>query len=207
MIAVSFNRSAPSGLGSDSILERSTIGLDQLEFLDFEIAFLIGSDEVVDQIRSIADDQDLLNEVYVQACSESNTELQELAIERQKLERQLHRDHSEIRKLAVGSEPTSVTSSRIADLHERVSCGEQKLAHVVSRVKNLESQQITHQEVMDAFKDFDNIWNVLNTRERTKIISLLVARIDFDVIDSTITISFHPSAIKSMATKTSEDAA
>lgn len=162
---------------------------------------------VVDQIRSIADDQDLLNEVYVQSCSESNTELQELAIERQKLERQLHRDHAEIRKLAVGSEPTSVTSSRIADLHERVSCGEQKLAQVFSRIKNLEAQQITHQEVMDAFKDFDNIWNVLNTRERTKIISLLVARIDFDVIDSTITISFHPSAIKSMATKTSEDVA
>jgi site-specific DNA recombinase len=162
---------------------------------------------VVEQIRAIADDQDLLNEVYVQACSETNSELDELSTQRQQHERQLARDHAEIRRLAIGPDPNSVTTCRIADLHERVSRNEQQLAQILARVKNLESQQITHQEVMDAFKDFDNIWSVLNTREQTKVISLLVARIEFDVIDCTIAISFHPSAIKSMATKTSEDAA
>jgi hypothetical protein len=35
--------------------------------------------------------------------------------------------------------------------------------------------------------------------ERAKIVSLLVARVEFDVSDSTVSISFHPSAIKSLA--------
>lgn len=162
---------------------------------------------VVEQIRAIADDQDLLNEVYVQACSETNGELDELSTQRQQLERQLARDHAEISKLAIAPDPTSVVSSRIADLHERVSRNEQQLVQIVARVKSLQSQKITHQDVIEAFKDFDNIWNVLSTRERTKVISLLVARIEFDVADCTIAISFHPSAIKSLAAGISEEAA
>ncbi|MDP1560086.1 MAG: recombinase family protein [Pirellulaceae bacterium] len=162
---------------------------------------------VVEQIRAIADDKDLLNEVYVQACSETNAELDELSTQRQQLERQLARDHADISRLAITPDPTSVTSSRIADLHERISRNEQQLSQLLTRVKSLQSQQITHHDVFDAFKDFDNIWNVFSTRERRRVISLLVSRIEFDVTDCTIAISFHPSAIKTLAGGATEDAA
>ncbi|HMO94446.1 MAG TPA: recombinase family protein, partial [Pirellulaceae bacterium] len=56
---------------------------------------------IVEQIRAIADDQDLINEVYVQACSETNAELDELSTQRQQLERQLARDHADISRLAI----------------------------------------------------------------------------------------------------------
>jgi site-specific DNA recombinase len=119
----------------------------------------------------------------------------------------LARDHADISRLAITPDPTSVTSSRIADLHERISRNEHLLSELLTRVKNLQSQQITHHDVVDAFKDFDNIWNVFSTRERRRVISLLVSRIEFDVTDCTIAISFHPSAIKTLAGGATEDAA
>jgi site-specific DNA recombinase len=154
---------------------------------------------VVDQIRSIAEDRSLVEDVYVQACSEHRSELQQLKEQSEQLERQLSRDHSQITRLATKHDPTSATSSTIADLHERIASNEQQRRETRDRQAELDSQQISHQEVLDAFRDFGKIWNVLSAYERAKIVSLLVARVEFDVSDSTVSISFHPSAIKSLA--------
>jgi site-specific DNA recombinase len=154
---------------------------------------------VVDQIRSIAEDRSLVEDVYVQACSEHRSDLQQLKDQSEQLERQLSRDHSQITRLATKHDPTSATSSTIADLHERIASNEEQLREIRDRQAELDSQQISHQEVLDAFRDFGKIWNVLSAYERAKIVSLLVARVDFDVSDSTVSISFHPSAIKSLA--------
>jgi site-specific DNA recombinase len=133
--------------------------------------------------------------------------LAELATQQQHLERQLARDHAEISRLAVSPDPSSATTARIADLHVRVSRAEQQLAKVRSRTAEIQRQQIDAGDVAAAFADFDNVWNALSSREKSQVISLLVARIEFDVTDSTISISFHPSAIKALAQGNIEDAA
>ena len=162
---------------------------------------------VVDQIRCIAHDAHLRSEVLRQSRSAADDELAELDTQRRQLERQLARDHAEIGRLAVSPERSSATAARIVELHERVGRAEQQLASVRSRGGQIESQQIDASEVSAAFEDFDNVWNALTSCEQAQVISLLVARIEFDVADSTIAISFHPSAIKTLAEGNVEDAA
>jgi site-specific DNA recombinase len=162
---------------------------------------------VVEQIRCIAHDADLRGEVLRQARSAADDELAELGTQQRQLERQLGRDHAEICRLAVSPEPSSATTARIADLHERVARAEQRLSQVRNRVGEIERQQIDAGDVAAAFADFDNVWNALSSREQAQVISLLVSRIEFDVSDSTIAISFHPSAIKTLAEGNAEDAA
>jgi site-specific DNA recombinase len=101
----------------------------------------------------------------------------------------------------------SATTARIAELHERVSRAEQQLTKVRNQSGEIERQQIDADDVAAAFADFDNVWNALSSREQALVISLLIARIEFDVTDSTISISFHPSAIKALAEGNIEDAA
>ncbi|MCO6455500.1 MAG: recombinase family protein [Pirellulaceae bacterium] len=162
---------------------------------------------VVEQIRCIAHDADLRGEVLRQARSAADDELAELGTQQRQLERQLGRDHAEICRLAVSPEPSSATTARIADLHERVARAEQQLSKVRNRVGEIERQQIDAGDVTAAFADFDNVWNALSSREQAQVISLLVSRIEFDASDSTIAISFHPSAIKTLAEGNAEDAA
>lgn len=162
---------------------------------------------VVEQIRCIAHDADLRGEVLRQARSAADDELAELGTQQRQLERQLGRDHAEICRLAVSLEPSSATTARIADLHERIAREEQRLSQVRNRVGEIERQQIDAGDVAAAFADFDNVWNALSSREQAQVISLLVSSIEFDVSDSTIAISFHPSAIKTLAEGNSEDAA
>ncbi len=162
---------------------------------------------VVDQIRCIAHDEGLRDEVLRQAKCSNNCDLAELSTQQQQLERQLSRDHAEIARLAVAPDPSSATTARMADLHERIARAEQQLAQVRNRVGEIERQQIGEADVAAAFADFDNVWNALSTREQSQVMSLLVSRVEFDPADSTIAISFYPSAIKSLADGAIEDAA
>jgi site-specific DNA recombinase len=162
---------------------------------------------VVDQIRCIAHDAELRGEVLRQARSAADDELAELGMQQSQLECQLARDHGEISRLAVSPHPSSATTARMADLHERIARAEQRLAQVRNRVAEIDRQQIDVGDVAAAFADFDNVWNALSSREQAQVISLLVARVEFNVGDSTISISFHPSAIKALAEGHIEDAA
>ena len=162
---------------------------------------------VVDQIRCIAGDVGLREEVLRQARSASNDSLAELATQQRQLERQLSRDHAEIARLAVSPDPSSATTARIADLHERIARAELQLSDLKNRTAEIEKQRVDETDVAAAFADFDNVWNALSTREQTQVLALLVARVEFDPADSTIAISFYPSAIKALAEGNIEDAA
>jgi site-specific DNA recombinase len=118
---------------------RSTCRTKSLPAAEIEAA-------VVDQIRCIARDSGLRDEVLRQARKEVESNICELTTQRQQLERQLGRDHAEIRRLVEVDQPSSATTA-------------------------------------------------------------LVARVEFDATDSTIAITFHPSAIKTLAETGIEDAA
>jgi len=162
---------------------------------------------VVDQIRCIAHDSGLRDEVLRQARSASDDKLAELATQQLQLERQLGRDHAEIKRLTVTHDPSSATTARMADLHERIARSELDLGRIKNRVAEVQRQRIDESDVAAAFADFDNVWNALSSREQAQVLALLVARVEFDPADDTIAISFHPSAIKTLADGNIEDAA
>ena len=58
-----------------------------------------------------------------------------------------------------------------------------------------------------AFADFDKVWSALSSREQARILALLVARVEFDPAESTIAVTFHPSAIKTFAEGNKENVA
>jgi site-specific DNA recombinase len=162
---------------------------------------------VVDQIRCIAQDDSLRDEVLRQASVSTDDVLSELTTQRKHLERQLARDHAEIGRLAVLPDPNSATTARIADLHQRIAAAERELGRVRHRTADVERQRVDAEDVAAAFADFDNVWNALSSRERAQVMALLVARVEFDPDDSSLAISFHPSAIKTLAEGNMEDAA
>lgn len=162
---------------------------------------------VVDQIRCIARDEGLRNEVLRQAASAADDGLVNLATQRHQLESQLARDHAEIGRLAVQANPSSATTARIADLHQRIARAETELGRLRNRTADIEGQRVRDAEVAAAFADFDDVWNALSSREQAQVLALLVARVEFDPQDSTLAISFHPSAIKTLAEGNIEDAA
>lgn len=58
---------------------------------------------------------------------------------------------------------------------------------------------IGHGEVAEAPAAFDPIWESLSPREQTRVVHLLVERVDYDGTHSKIAVTFHPGGIKEFA--------
>ena len=153
---------------------------------------------VLNQIRAIGAEAEIQNLVIAQINASQNKQLEELQTHRQQLERQLSRDHAELSKRALVQDPIDATRARVADLHLRISKCESDLTRVISSIARLESQTIDRVTAAESVRDFDEIWDALTSREKSRMIRLLVSRIEFSAADSSISVSFYPDAIRSL---------
>jgi site-specific DNA recombinase len=162
---------------------------------------------VIEQIRAVGADFEIQNQVAAQMKEGQTKRLEELQTNRRQLERQLSRDHAEIGKLAVPNDPTGTTSARIADLHVRITKCESDLSRVVAAVTELERSVTEKAEIAETVLNFESIWEALNSREKSRLIRLMVSRIEFNAKDTSISVTFYPDAIRSIKVKRKDDAA
>lgn len=154
---------------------------------------------VVEQILAIANDAALREEVWRQGAAQIEANVAELRTERRGLEKELSLHHAEICKLAVAGTPKGALTARLADLHGHVARAEARMDELQTEIDELQRDQLAPAEVDAAFADFGTVWDSLSPREQARLVALLVARVEFDVTESTIEVSFHPSGIKTLA--------
>jgi site-specific DNA recombinase len=159
---------------------------------------------VVDQVRDISRDIKLRDEIIRQAMVATQQGRLELESHHVQLTRQLTRDHGEIRELALDQKPNNLITHRIVDIQERIEKAELELAKVNRQLSDLDKQQLTTDEIQEAFIDFDRIWEALTTREKSQLLALLVSKVEFDQSDCTLAISFHASGIESLEQQAEE---
>ncbi|WP_437226512.1 recombinase family protein [Planctomicrobium sp. SH661] len=162
---------------------------------------------VVDQFRELAASPVLRAEVLKQAVDAATAASAALKKEREQLTRQVAAHHAAIRRLAVSGANTPATTAAIADLHDRIAAGEKRIAELADQIQQNEAERLTQDDVDAAFADFDGIWNTLSPREQARSLALVIKRVEFDAADSSISIEFHPAAIKALADKRLEEAA
>ncbi len=154
---------------------------------------------VVDQIRCIGSDPELLRETLAEAQRHVQSHLERIAVERSGVERGLARAHAEIRRLAATGEPFAAATDRITDLNDQARAADRRLTEIAAETSELERDLVGEADITAAFTDFENVWQALSPREQARLIGLLVARVEFDAADSTIEITFHPTGIKALA--------
>ena len=159
---------------------------------------------VVDQVREISRDTKLRDEIIRQAMIATQQGRAELESHHVQLTRQLTRDHGEIRELALEQKPNTSIAHRIADVQDRIAKAELELSKVNRQLHDLDKQQMTTEEIQEAFIDFDRIWDALTSREQSQLLALLVSKVEFDQSDCTIAITFHASGIETLEQQSQE---
>ncbi|HMO15907.1 MAG TPA: hypothetical protein PKD64_17840 [Pirellulaceae bacterium] len=64
-----------------------------------------------------------------------------------------------------------------------------------------------HGDIAETLLNFDPIWESLTSRERCRLIRLLISRVEFNAKDTSISVSFYPGAIRALPTEKKDDAA
>jgi site-specific DNA recombinase len=156
---------------------------------------------VVQQLRAIGRDPALRNATFAAACAQGNARVEELKTERRGLEHKVEQWQAEIHALVTagannGGRPDI---SMLADLQERLRLAERRATEIDDEISALEGERVSEGDVESALEAFDPLWESLTSREQARILQLLVQRVDYDGAEGRVSITFHPSGIKTLA--------
>jgi site-specific DNA recombinase len=160
---------------------------------------------VVDQIKGIGRDPELLRETLAQARREAEDTIRRLESEREALKRQCRRDEAEFLELGTATDARAV--DRLADLQDRLAGAERRLTEIHEELLALRGHLVDESEVEMALRGFDLVWEQLSPREQSRILELLIERVDFDGKDGQVSIVFRSSGFHGLIARMQEEAA
>ncbi len=161
---------------------------------------------VVDQIRKAASDPAILAATVRQVRVQSEKAIGKLEQERERLERELKRRGDALRELL--AEPDVATASAdVLRTREEIKALEQRRTEVRDRIIAIGRELVDEKQVVDALKVFDPVWDQLTTREKVRVIQLLVERVDCDGAQGTVAVTFQAEGMRALFDGKTEDAA
>jgi site-specific DNA recombinase len=153
---------------------------------------------VVDQIRSIGNDPSLVAQTIAVAHRQAADQIAALREEQGILTRELKSHHAQVRAITDNA-AQGIDGNRLAELQERVTTAERRNTAIAEEITALQKNLISEDEIIAAMADFDPVWDALSPRQQHDLIHLLIERIEYDGQAGEISITFHPTGIRSLA--------
>ncbi len=157
---------------------------------------------VVDQIRGIGRNPDVLAEVLRQLGQQRGTSSTKLEDEKAVIERDLRKLGAEISGMAglAANKGSSARTAidRLAELHDKVASLDSRLAQVRYELAELEGQRFDVGDLNLALERFDPLWERMSSHEQERFIRALVDQVRYDGKSATVTISFKSTGIKQL---------
>jgi site-specific DNA recombinase len=152
--------------------------------------------QVVDRIRTIGRDPELIAEVVRQARMQLDERRVALEAEQRQFGKDLKRERASLRRLSAGrprNGDASAITARLADIQQRIERVERRLVTVAQDLASAKLQVIDEREVAAALSAFDSVWDGLIPTEQARILGLLTERISYD--GHRLEIAFRPGGI------------
>jgi site-specific DNA recombinase len=117
--------------------------------------------------------------------------------ERLALQQQVRDDNARLQVATAVSHDVERVS-RLADAQERIRHAERRLTEIDNELISLNGELVGDAEVSKVLTDFDQLWEALVPREQSRVLELLVERVDYDGQRGNVSLTFHPCGIKSL---------
>jgi site-specific DNA recombinase len=151
---------------------------------------------VVEQIQRVGSDPAVLEGTLRKVRQQQDKALADLRAEQRANEREMARRHLALRKLAAAP-----NADRLAEVNEAILAAERKATELRERATTREQEHVDPAAVRIALSSLAPVWGQLAPKEQAPVIQLLVERVDYDGKAGTISVTFHPSGIKALATE------
>ena len=156
---------------------------------------------VVDRIRGIGRDPELVRETVAAVHAQAAGSAELWAADRRTWEREQRKAEAEVRGLAgkLAGDATGLAVQRLADVQMQIAARQARLDQIQAQQDDLARQHIPDTAMAAALTQFDEVWDNLTPKEQARLVGLLVAGVDYDGAESTVSIRFHPAGIRSLA--------
>jgi site-specific DNA recombinase len=158
---------------------------------------------VVDQIKRIGADPALCDETFRQVQAQVAAERRTLKAEAKRIEREHMTGSHELDRLT--SSVTRATAAaadalmaKLAETQERVTTLNRSQRQIVERMEALAGQDVDPEAVGRVLAQFTDLWDVLLTPERERIVRLLIERVDYDGAACELSFTFSRLGIETL---------
>ena len=154
---------------------------------------------VIEQIKCIGRDPSLIDEIVTQVERRQDSDVTDLQAERRRLDKDLAHWNTEVRTLVDKIGSGDNVMSRLADLQERIRQAEQRATEIHEQLITVETVALDRREIALAMSAFEPVWGILTPHEQTRVVQLLVEQVIYDGAAGKVSITFHPTGIKTLA--------
>lgn len=150
-------------------------------------------DFVVEQIRKVARDPELVHQVFTEATRQHRKLAPKLEKERKRLVKDRQAKGEDIRRLVdtVGTNGESTAlGGRLAALEGVVAKIDRRVAGLDAEMKALRENAIDLDDVARKLAEFEGLWEVLGAQEQTALIQVMIAGASVGA-DARIAVQFH----------------
>jgi site-specific DNA recombinase len=151
--------------------------------------------QVVERIRAIGRDPELVAETARQARVQIDERRALLDAERRQITRDLGHAKTALRQLAKSPNGNGHVAAEHGEVTARARTIEARLAAVDAEVGALDTLRIDEADVARALAQFDGVWDSPWPAERTRILSLLLEGISYDGREKRLAIRFRTDGI------------
>ncbi|MBU1319814.1 MAG: recombinase family protein, partial [candidate division Zixibacteria bacterium] len=159
---------------------------------------------IIEHIRGIGRDETIIAETLARVQADSVKRRAELETEQRSSNRELKRLSARVRKLVgVSSSAASgevAIADQLADLQDQIRALEQRSTAIREELISIQRETVDEYDLTQALSGFDPVWESLTPREQSRIIRLLIERVDYDGRDGNVTVTFRSSGIKMLCT-------
>jgi site-specific DNA recombinase len=154
--------------------------------------------QVVERIRAIGRDPDLIAETVRQARAQLDERRGLLEAERRQLTMDLGRQKVAMKRLLGTTSAGASATSHVADIETLIETMSTRLAAIAREIEAAKNLEIDEHNVARALEALGHVWDSLWTAERARIVALLTEGITYDGRDDTIAIRLRADGIQSI---------
>jgi site-specific DNA recombinase len=149
---------------------------------------------VSEQVRRVGKDPAVLEATLRQVRQQGQKAILEANADVRAAERELARHHAVMKRVVAMARPEELVT-----LNEKIATAEQRLTQAKEQRERLTAEDVRPEDLRDALSAFEPVWDQLSPREQARVIRLLVEKVDYDGAGGSVSITFRPSGIKTLA--------
>ena len=154
---------------------------------------------VIEQIRGMGKDAAVLDEIVGGAQAKAKERIEALGRELGAARAEAAKLNARVAEVAPRAAVDSRATDELAGLQDGMRLAEQQITDINEQIIKARQRMLDGDELAGAVEAFDPLWETLKPGEQTRLIRLLVERVEYDGTDETISVTFHPTGIKALA--------
>lgn len=150
---------------------------------------------VVAEIKAIGRDRALVAATVAESRRLVQMGVKRLKAERAAIERQRPADDAELAGLAAAGAHNG-NGARLDQVQERIGLAERRRTEIDDEQAKLMAADVSEKQVAAALGEFDAVWSALTPTEQSRVLALLIERVDHYGKAGSVEIKFYPAGLK-----------